>query len=56
MDRNVQPGDRVQLPRGDGWLTGTVVKVVRRTWIHVEADDRIYREALQQLREVADEN
>jgi hypothetical protein len=56
MDRNVQPGDRVQLPRGGHWLTGTVVLVKRRTWIHIEADDRIYRESLYELKEVADEN
>ena len=60
MDRNVQPGDWVMLPRGEGWLRGMVVRVKRRTWIHVEVGDdfmgrRVYREALQQLREVADD-
>lgn len=56
MDRDVQPGDRVALPRAGHWLTGTVVLVKRRTWIHVEVGDRIYRESLYELKEVADEN
>lgn len=36
-----RPGDRVAIPRGEGWLTGTVVKtVLARTFVQV--DDRVF--------------
>ncbi len=36
-----RPGDRVTIPRGDGWLAGTVVKtILARTFVQV--DDRVF--------------
>lgn len=58
MDKNVQPGDTVKLQRGEGWLTGAVILIKRRTWIHIRVGDdftgyRTYRASLYDLKGVA---
>ena len=36
-------GDVVRIQRGDGWLTGTVVKTILAR-VHIQIEDRVYVE------------
>lgn len=38
LDRHEINGERVEFPRGDGWLEGVVIRVSRAT-LHIEVTD-----------------